>query len=97
MPIVRIPDVSAESGKLSSGLGDIVFTAFYVPKSKGLMWGFGPVFEFPTGGSLRGSQKCSIGPSLVFIAQPGEWTFGTLINNTWSYAGSSELGRIRHF
>ena len=44
-PIVRIPDFGNESGKLSSGLADIVFSAFYVPESKGLMWGFGPVFE----------------------------------------------------
>jgi len=33
LPIVRIPDFSNESGTLSSGLADIVFTAFYVPKS----------------------------------------------------------------
>jgi hypothetical protein len=77
-PIVRIPDFSNESGKLSSGLADIVFTAFYVPESKGLMWGFGPTFELPTGGSIRGSQKWSAGPSLVVLAQPGDWTFGGL-------------------
>lgn len=60
------------------------------------MWGFGPVFEFPTGGSMLGSQKWSIGPSLVLMAQPGEWTFGTLINNTWSYAGNSERDKVNH-
>ena len=44
-PIVNIPDFGSESGKLTSGLSDIVFTAFYVPESKGIMWGFGPVIE----------------------------------------------------
>ncbi len=95
-PIVYIPDYSSESGKLSSGLSDIVFTAFYVPKSKGLLWGFGPVFELPTGGSIRGTQKWSVGPSLVVMAQPGEWTFGVLINNVWSFAGKSDRDDVNH-
>ena len=95
-PIVYIPDFSSESGKLASGLADIVFTAFYVPKSKGLMWGFGPVFEFPTGGSIKGSQKWSVGPSIVFIVQPGEWTFGALLNNAWSFAGDPDRGKVNH-
>jgi hypothetical protein len=95
-PIVRIPDFSSESGKLSSGLADVVFTAFYVPKSKGLMWGFGPIFELPTGGSIRGTQKWSVGPSLVLMAQPGDWTVGMLINNAWSFAGNSDRGEVNH-
>jgi hypothetical protein len=95
-PIVRIPDFGNESGKLSSGLADIVLTAFYVPESKGLMWGFGPVFELPTGGSIRGTEKWSAGPSLVVLAQPGDWTFGALINNTWSFAGNSDRGEVNH-
>ena len=68
MPIVSIPDFSKESGNESTGLGDIVLTGFYVPESKGLMWGFGPVIELPTGGSTRGTQKWSAGPSLVLMA-----------------------------
>jgi len=96
MPIVSIPDFSQESGMESSGLGDIVFTGFYVPESKGLMWGFGPVIEMPTGGSIRGSQKWSAGPSLVLLAQPGEWTFGALINNAWSFAGNSDRADVNH-
>ena len=95
-PIVYIPDFNSESGKLASGLADIVFTAFYVPKSKGLMWGFGPVIELPTGGSKRGSQKWSAGPSLVLMAQPGEWTFGMLVNNAWSFAGKSDRDAVNH-
>jgi hypothetical protein len=90
IPIVNIPDFANESGKLTSGLSDIVFTAFYVPESKGIMWGFGPVIELPTGGSLRGSEKWSAGPSAVVLIQPGDWTIGALLNNTWSFAGDSE-------
>ena len=95
-PIVRIPDYGNESGKLSSGLSDIVFTAFYVPESKGVMLGFGPVLELPTGGSIRGTQKWSAGPSLVVLVQPGDWTLGGLINNAWSFAGNSVRGDVNH-
>ncbi len=96
MPIVRIPDFGNETGKLTSGLADMVFTAFYVPESKGLVWGFGPVFELPTGGSTRGSQKWSAGPSVLAMVQPGNWTIGALINNVWSFAGNSDRGDVNH-
>ena len=46
--------------------------------------------EIPTGGEKRGSQKWSIGPSVVALAQPGPWTVGILANNVWSVAGNSE-------
>ncbi len=95
-PIVRIPDFSQESGKLTSGLSDIVFTTFYVPESKGIMWGIGPVVEIPTGGADRGTQKWSAGPSIVALAQPGDWTFGALINNAWSFAGKSDRKEVNH-
>jgi len=95
-PIVRIPDFSQESGKLTSGLSDIVFTAFYAPKSEGITWGLGPVLELPTGGSERGTEKWSAGPSFVMLAQPGDWTFGALINNTWSFAGNSDRDEVNH-
>jgi hypothetical protein len=96
MPIVSIPDFSQESGMETTGIGDIVFTGFYVPESKGLMWGFGPVVELPTGGDVIGTQKWSAGPSLVVLAQPGDWTLGGLVNNTWSFAGDSESGDVNH-
>lgn len=88
-PIVRIPDFSNESGIYSSGLSDIVLTAFYTPEGKGLIWGVGPVLEIPSGGEERGTQKWSIGPSLVMLFQPGTWTLGVLVNNAWSIAGKS--------
>lgn len=95
-PIVWIPDFTAESGMHSSGLGDILLTGFWVPESKGLMWGVGPVIEIPTGGEKRGSQKWGIGPSALVIAQPGNWTLGALINNVWSVAGKSDVSEVNH-
>lgn len=95
-PVVSIPDFSSETGSYSSGLSDVVFTPFYVPESENIIWGFGPVIELPTGGSKRGTEKWSVGPSFLALAQPGEWTFGVLINNAWSIAGKSDRDDVNH-
>jgi len=88
-PFIRIPDLAAESGTISTGLSDVVFTAFWVPSSGSTMWGLGPVLEIPSGGAKRGTQKWSAGPSGVVLAQPGNWTLGVLANQLWSFAGES--------
>jgi hypothetical protein len=93
-PIVWIPDISQESGMYSTGLGDILFTGFYTPESKGMMWGIGPAIEIPTGGEKRGTQKWSIGPSFVLLTQPGNWTLGVLLNNVWSIAGNADASNV---
>jgi hypothetical protein len=94
-PIVRIPDYTQETGKYASGLSDIVFTTFYTPKSR-TIWGIGPVLEIPTGGEKRGTQKWSAGPSFLILTQPGDWTFGVLINNAWSFAGNKDRDDVNH-
>jgi hypothetical protein len=93
-PFVWLPDITAETGTFSSGLSDVTFTAFYVPPGGELMWGAGPVVEIPTGGASRGTQKWSLGPSVVLLAQPGPWTLGILANNVWSVAGDSDRGEV---
>ena len=87
IPFLWLPDVTAPSGSFSSGLGDILFTGFYVPASKALIYGIGPALEMPTGGAKRGTEKWSLGPSGVVLAQRGPWTVGVLANNVWSFAG----------
>lgn len=93
-PIVNIPDYGSEEGKLTSGLSDIVFTAFYAPANQPFTWGFGPVLELPTGGEERGTQKWSAGPSVVALAQPNDWTVGILVNNVWSFAGDENRADV---
>jgi len=95
-PIVRIPDFGSENGIASSGLSDIVFTAFYAPANQPFTWGVGPVLEIPTGGADRGTQMWSVGPSIVALVQPGNWTFGLLVNNAWSFAGNEERPDVNH-
>lgn len=94
IPFVWLPDVTAETGSFSSGLSDVVFTAFFVPSDGALMWGVGPVVEFPTGGASRGTQKWSVGPSLVALTQKGPWTLGILANNVWSIAGDADRAAV---
>jgi len=90
-PVVWIPDPYSESEMWSTGLADILFTAFYVPPVTGkTTWGAGAALEIPTGGELRGTQKWSLGPSIVVLVQPGDWTLGILANNIWSFAGNSD-------
>ena len=93
-PFVWLPDISAESGTYASGLSDILFTAYYAPPAGSITWGFGPALEIPSGGQNRGTQKWSLGPSAVVLAQPGPWTLGLLANNLWSIAGNADRGDV---
>jgi hypothetical protein len=37
-----------------------------------------------------------VGPSFVILMQPGDWTFGALINNAWSIAGNEDREDVNH-
>jgi hypothetical protein len=81
-------DVQKRAGVF--GFGDMTPTFFFSPaKPHKVIWGVGPVFVLPTANSkVLGQGKLSIGPSMVVLVQPGHWTFGGLVNNVWSVAGS---------
>jgi hypothetical protein len=93
-PFVWVPDVTQESGTASSGLGDVNFTAFYVPSGGEVMWGIGPVAELPTGGASRGAEKWSLGPAVVVLSQSGPWTLGLLANNVFSVSGEESRSDV---
>lgn len=88
-PIVWQPYPTAPTGG-QYGLGDMNPTFFLSPGKPGkIIWGAGPSFVIPTAtNNLLGQGKFSIGPSVVALSQPGNWTIGVLINNVWSVAGS---------
>jgi len=94
-PLIWNPDYTQESGS-NFGFGDILFTAFYCPESKGLIWGVGPVIQFPTGGPEFGTGKWSAGLSLVGLVMPGKWVVGALINNIWSFAGQENRSGVNY-
>jgi hypothetical protein len=72
------------------GLGDMNPTFFLSPAKWGtLTWGAGPTFIIPTATNrILGQGKFSIGPEVAVFVQPGHWTYGILISNVWSVAGS---------
>ena len=47
IPIVTVPDFSSTEGSVT-GLGDINFNLFFSPKESKIIWGVGPIFNFPT-------------------------------------------------
>jgi hypothetical protein len=89
MPLTSQP---AATDTRINGLGDVVATAFFSPAKSGpIIWGAGPVFLLPaaTNASL-GSEKFGIGPSVVALTQPGNWTVGALFNQIWSVSGAND-------
>ena len=81
------------------GLGDMQPSFFLSPsKPSKLIWGVGPVFQFPTAtNQYLGQGKLGLGPTLVLLAQPGHWTVGVLANNVWSVAGSGSRPSVNQF
>ncbi len=93
VPLVSQPYAGEDSGG-TFGFGDVQLTALYAPPSNGVIWGVGPVLSFPTGGSERGTRKWAGGASVVALATPGPWVVGGLVNNVWSFAGSSDAADV---
>jgi len=102
LPIVAAPVVDVIDpgdpglGSTAWGLGDLLWTGWFVPTNTGpVMVGVGPALMFPTGTSDEtGSGKWGAGPSVVFVATPGSALLGFLVNNIWSYAGASDRGDV---
>ncbi len=81
-----------------SGLGDIVASQFFSPKSPtagGWIWGAGPVELLPTATEdVLGGEKWGLGPTAVALKQTGPWTVGLLANHIWSVAGDDDRDDI---
>lgn len=96
IPLLWQPNLTQETGS-PMGLSDIVFTAFYSPKTKGFIVGFGPVLVLPTGSPSFGTEKWSAGPSMVMLKMHNKWVFGFLVNNFWSFAGNNDRNEVNSF
>lgn len=78
-------------GTSQSGVGDVVQSFFFSPEqptSGGWIWGVGPVFLLPTGGTNLGADQFGAGLTGVALKQSGPWTFGALANHIWDVGGS---------
>lgn len=90
IPIITQPSFTED--KSSTGIGDIVYTAWLSPsKPSKIIWGLGPVFQIPTASSEEfGSGEFGIGPSLVILTMPGDFVIGAVVNNIRTFGDKEE-------
>ena len=97
LPVVWQDEIFPSAGS-HSGIGDIVQSVFFSPKTptaNGWIWGAGPVFLLPTGSDdLLTGDKWGAGPTVVVLKQQGPWTFGALGNHIWPFAGDDDRADI---
>lgn len=89
-PVIAQPGAAPGEG-WTSGPGDTQFAALLSPaQTDKLVWGAGPVFQIPTASNQTlGQGKWGAGPMAGVQWQGEQWTFSTLLNNIWSFAGSN--------
>jgi hypothetical protein len=81
------------------GLGPTSFSAFLSPSKpvNGFVWGVGPIVQLPTITSKTlGSNVWGGGPTGVLVYLKGPVVTGVLINNVWSFGGTSGRGGTRY-
>lgn len=91
VPLIYQPELAPGVGEVF-GLGDIQQSLFFSPAKPGkVIWGVGPIFQFPTAtDDSLGQGKWGAGPTAVALTVHGPWVLGALINNVWSFAGDSD-------
>jgi hypothetical protein len=98
VPLISMP-VGGEYGTRAKGIGDIQEQIYFSPtKKQKVIYGFGPVFSFPTStNELWATGQFAIGPDAVILVMPGKWVVGAIANNLWRFAGSEETTAICSF
>jgi len=93
LPIITQPIGAADS---KTGLGDINMSVFVTPAQPGkVIYAFGLATGLPTAtDEVLGTKKLSLGPSFLVMVQPGTWTIGALLQNTWSVAGDDNRADV---
>ncbi|HMU62881.1 MAG TPA: hypothetical protein PKA66_13945 [Gemmatimonadales bacterium] len=96
VPLVNLPGPGGERIK---GVADIQEQIFLTPKkSKGVVWGVGPVFSFPTStNAATETGQFGLGPSVVVLKIGKKWVYGFVANQLWRIAGSSDTDAINSF
>jgi hypothetical protein len=96
LPVISEPPLSPD-GSRTNGLGDVLFSAFFSPRTSrgGWIWGVGPAIQAPThSDAALGNNNWGLGPTFVVLhLEAGSpWVYGVLANNVWSI-GSSRSSR----
>ena len=95
IPVVSAPDYG---GSRVKGIGNISSAFFFTPAKPGkLIWGVGPTFTLGSFTKDLGLDKTSVAPSAMFLYQNNGWTMGTLLQNSWSFAGPSDAPDVNLF
>jgi hypothetical protein len=94
LPLIWQPSL-APAHTVPFGTGPTTFSAFLSPHSptNGWLWGVGPVIQVPTiSDKTLGSPVWGGGPTGVLVYMKGPWVAGALVNNVWSFGGTSGRG-----
>lgn len=90
LPVITQYNITAPGAK-ENGLSDAVVSAFFSPKESKIIWGVGPAFLIPTGtDDYLTTEKFGVGPTALILKQSNGWTYGVLVNQIWSVAGSDD-------
>jgi hypothetical protein len=97
LPVIDQRDITGENTH-QFGLSDATVTAFFAPKTKGLVLGFGPAFIIPTAtNDFLGTEKFGVGPSALVMHQGKGLTIGFIANQIWSVAGNEDRDDVNQF
>jgi hypothetical protein len=98
LPVVSQPLPFGDASPVG-GIGNLQESLFFSPAKPGkVIWGVGPVLQFPTASNdVLGSRKWSGGPTFVVLTMPGRWVLGVLAQNVWSFAGPSGAPKVNQF
>jgi hypothetical protein len=96
--LISMP-VGGENGDRAKGIGDIQEQIYFTPTKKHkVIYGFGPVFSFPTStNEVWATGQFAVGPNAVIVVMPGKWLVGAVANNLWRFAGSDNTTAINSF
>lgn len=91
LPLVWQPSLQP-ARTVPFGTGPTTFSAFLSPSRpvNGWLWGVGPVLQVPTiSDKSLGSTVWGGGPTGVLVYIKGPWVTGVLVNDVWSFGGTS--------
>jgi hypothetical protein len=97
LPVVDQRDITGENTH-EFGLSDATVTAFFAPKTKGIIFGVGPAFLVPTATEkFLGTEKFGVGPSVLVMHQGKGLSVGFIANQIWSVAGNQDRADFNQF
>lgn len=82
----------------TTGMGDIVQSFYLTPaivSNHGLIWGLGPIFNYPTATEAAlGRKKFSLGPTAAILRHAGPWTYGVVAVHLWSAENTDRRANV---